>query len=258
MVSFKSYEAMVAARTSTLSSTQRHVLNAVALRADAGGACWAAVGTIARDCGLGERAVQQAIGVLEELGVLVAERRPGRTTEWTIVVARVPQQPPHDVHPTHARRAPPEDWSPPHDVHPTPAPGADTPARRAPDPSLTRPVDPHPAPNPRPGGPGAVHLSLGALWVADQAEQAIRDVDADQRDEALARWARGEASSVDAWLETARGPMSAGIDGRPRRQRPRGVPSGIRRRDVAAGLLEAVRRIRARAPPADTNTDEAA
>jgi hypothetical protein len=239
MVSFKSYEAMVAARTSTLSSTQRHVLNAVALRADAGGACWAAVGTIARDCGLGERAVQQAIGVLEELGVLVAERRPGRTTEWTIVVARVPQ-------------------SPPHDVHPTPAPGADTPARRAPDPSLTRPVDPHPAPNPRPGGPGAVHLSLGALWVADQAEQAIRDVDADQRDEALARWARGEASSVDAWLETARGPMSAGIDGRPRRQRPRGVPSGIRRRDVAAGLLEAVRRIRARAPPADTNTDEAA
>ncbi|MFV3334248.1 helix-turn-helix domain-containing protein [Pseudomonas sp. NY15437] len=112
-----------------LTPAQKAVLISLADNANDEGVCWPSVAKIAERTCLSERAVQQAIKVLNECNALTIEARQGRSTMFTVTPAAF--APPQKVHPrskctpagsapTPAPAAPP----PPQDLHPTPADAA--------------------------------------------------------------------------------------------------------------------------------------
>ncbi|MEB3867837.1 helix-turn-helix domain-containing protein [Pseudomonas aeruginosa] len=112
-----------------LTPAQKAVLISLADNANDEGVCWPSVAKIAERTCLSERAVQQAIKVLNECRALSIEARQGRSTMFTVTPAAF--APPQKVHPrrkcTPAASAPtPADAapSPPQDMHPTPAASA--------------------------------------------------------------------------------------------------------------------------------------
>lgn len=112
-----------------LTPAQKAVLISLADNANDEGVCWPSVAKIAERTCLSERAVQQAIKVLNECKALSIEARQGRSTMFTVTPAAF--APPQKVHPrrkcTPAANAPtPADAAPPppQDLHPTPADAA--------------------------------------------------------------------------------------------------------------------------------------
>lgn len=112
-----------------LTPAQKAVLISLADNANDEGVCWPSVAKIAERTCLSERAVQQAIKVLNEFKALSIEARQGRSTMFTVTPAAF--APPQKVHPrrkcTPAANAPtPADAAPPppQDLHPTPADAA--------------------------------------------------------------------------------------------------------------------------------------
>ncbi|HGM8361439.1 TPA: helix-turn-helix domain-containing protein [Pseudomonas aeruginosa] len=112
-----------------LTPAQKAVLISLADNANDEGVCWPSVAKIAERTCLSERAVQQAIKVLNECKALSIEARQGRSTMFTVTPAAF--APPQKVHPrrkcTPAANAPtPADAAPPppQEMHPTPADAA--------------------------------------------------------------------------------------------------------------------------------------
>ncbi|RQJ32027.1 helix-turn-helix domain-containing protein [Pseudomonas aeruginosa] len=112
-----------------LTPAQKAVLISLADNANDEGVCWPSVAKIAERTCLSERAVQQAIKVLNECKALSIEARQGRSTMFTVTPAAF--APPQKVHPrrkcTPAASAPtPADAAPPppQEIHPTPADAA--------------------------------------------------------------------------------------------------------------------------------------
>ncbi|MBH9477077.1 helix-turn-helix domain-containing protein [Pseudomonas aeruginosa] len=112
-----------------LTPAQKAVLISLADNANDEGVCWPSVAKIAERTCLSERAVQQAIKVLNECKALSIEARRGRSTMFTVTPAAF--APPQKVHPrrkcTPAASAPtPADAAPPppQEMHPTPADAA--------------------------------------------------------------------------------------------------------------------------------------
>lgn len=112
-----------------LTPAQKAVLISLADNANDEGMCWPSVAKIAERTCLSERAVQQAIKVLNECKALSIEARQGRSTMFTVTPAAF--APPQKVHPrrkcTPAASAPtPADAAPPppQDMHLTPAASA--------------------------------------------------------------------------------------------------------------------------------------
>ncbi|HHW2998995.1 TPA: helix-turn-helix domain-containing protein [Pseudomonas aeruginosa] len=112
-----------------LTPAQKAVLISLADNANDEGVCWPSVAKIAERTCLSERAVQQAIKVLNECKALSIEARQGRSTMFTVTPAAF--APPQKVHPrrkcTPAAFAPtPADAAPqpPQDLRPTPADAA--------------------------------------------------------------------------------------------------------------------------------------
>ncbi|HCJ7663140.1 TPA: helix-turn-helix domain-containing protein [Pseudomonas aeruginosa] len=112
-----------------LTPAQKAVLISLADNANDEGVCWPSVAKIAERTCLSERAVQQAIKVLNECKALSIEARQGRSTMFTVTPAAF--APPQKVHPrrkcTPATSAPtPADAAPPppQDMHLTPAASA--------------------------------------------------------------------------------------------------------------------------------------
>ncbi|HEP8121314.1 helix-turn-helix domain-containing protein [Pseudomonas aeruginosa] len=112
-----------------LTPAQKAVLISLADNANDEGVCWPSVAKIAERTCLSERAVQQAIKVLNECKALSIEARQGRSTMFTVTPAAF--APPQKVHhrrkctpaasaPTPADAAP----QPPQEMHPTPAASA--------------------------------------------------------------------------------------------------------------------------------------
>lgn len=85
-----------------------------------------------------------------------------------------------------------------------------------------------------------------AQWVADRVFDELGQVDAGAALDALEAYAAPTAALVDRWVDYVRRRL-AGLDGS--RSRPVGVPEGVRRRDVEAGMAEAVARWRAGVRP---------
>ncbi|MDX8094762.1 helix-turn-helix domain-containing protein [Pseudomonas aeruginosa] len=109
-----------------LTPAQKAVLISLADNANDEGVCWPSVAKIAERTCLSERAVQQAIKVLNECKALSIEARQGRSTMFTV---------------TPAAFAPPAEGSPPQEMHPrsicthprrccTPTPAGDAPHPR--------------------------------------------------------------------------------------------------------------------------------
>ncbi len=68
-----------------LTGTQRAVLHVVAAHADAdAGRTTVGQETMAESAGVTDRAVRNALGDLEAMGLIAGERRPGKTTVWTV------------------------------------------------------------------------------------------------------------------------------------------------------------------------------
>ncbi|MFP7984828.1 helix-turn-helix domain-containing protein [Pseudomonas aeruginosa] len=112
-----------------LTPAQKAVLISLADNANDEGVCWPSVAKIAERTCLSERAVQQAIKVLNECKALSIEARQGRSTMFTVTPAAF--APPQKIHPrrkcTPAANSPtPADAAPPptQDLHPTPADAA--------------------------------------------------------------------------------------------------------------------------------------
>lgn len=100
-----------------LTPAQKAVLISLADNANDEGVCWPSVAKIAERTCLSERAVQQAIKVLNECRALSIEARQGRSTMFTVTPAAF--APPQKVHPR--RNAPPQDLHPPPQMlHPNP------------------------------------------------------------------------------------------------------------------------------------------
>ncbi|HBP5108575.1 TPA: helix-turn-helix domain-containing protein, partial [Pseudomonas aeruginosa] len=80
-----------------LTPAQKAVLISLADNANDEGVCWPSVAKIAERTCLSERAVQQAIKVLNECKALSIEARQGRSTMFTVTPAAF--APPQKVHP---------------------------------------------------------------------------------------------------------------------------------------------------------------
>jgi hypothetical protein len=112
-----STRAMAACWPLQMPPTVKAVLISLADQANDDGVCWPSVGTVTERTCLSERAVQNAIGWLEQNGYVSREMKAGRATRYTLTPA--PNAPPHDVHPRTTCTT-------------TPAPRAPAPAPRAP------------------------------------------------------------------------------------------------------------------------------
>ncbi|WP_232013689.1 helix-turn-helix domain-containing protein [Pseudomonas aeruginosa] len=101
-----------------LTPAQKAVLISLADNANDEGVCWPSVAKIAERTCLSERAVQQAIKVLNECKALSIEARQGRSTMFTVTPAAF--APPQKVHPR--RKCTPAASAPtPQMLHPHPA-----------------------------------------------------------------------------------------------------------------------------------------
>jgi hypothetical protein len=98
-------------RKAPLDKTARHVARALAGRANSQGTCWPSVPLIASDTGLGERAVQNAIGRLVKKGFITKsaqKERDGRQTSnlYTLKFGfKSPPSRPPSHSPTHPTEA---------------------------------------------------------------------------------------------------------------------------------------------------------
>jgi hypothetical protein len=89
---FKSYTVTVACRGSALSSDERHLLTAMAMRAGRDGVCWASIATLEDDTGIGERTIQRSAKRLVTLGVLVVVPAPEhRTKTYRFDLSAIPR-----------------------------------------------------------------------------------------------------------------------------------------------------------------------
>ncbi|EOT4836250.1 helix-turn-helix domain-containing protein [Pseudomonas aeruginosa] len=146
-----------------LTPAQKAVLISLADNANDEGVCWPSVAKIAERTCLSERAVQQAIKVLNECKALSIEARQGRSTMFTVTPAA---------------------FAPPQKVHPrrkcTPAANAPTPADAAPRTVIepTREPSGEPSPLPTRSGPAA----------GEALQEACRNVWAAYRAAYEARW----------------------------------------------------------------------
>ncbi|HFK2309187.1 helix-turn-helix domain protein [Pseudomonas aeruginosa] len=160
-----------------LTPAQKAVLISLADNANDEGVCWPSVAKIAERTCLSERAVQQAIKVLNECKALSIEARQGRSTMFTVTPAAF--SPPQKVHPrrkcTPAASAPtPADAAPPppQDMHPTPAASA---PRTVIEP--TREPSGEPSPLPTRSGPAAgeaLQEACRSVWAAYRAAYEAR------------------------------------------------------------------------------------
>ncbi|HFH2970235.1 helix-turn-helix domain-containing protein [Pseudomonas aeruginosa] len=89
-----------------LTPAQKAVLISLADNANDEGVCWPSVAKIAERTCLSERAVQQAIKVLNECRALSIEARQGRSTMFTVTPAAF--APPQKVHPRRKCTPPPQ------------------------------------------------------------------------------------------------------------------------------------------------------
>lgn len=114
-----------------MNASQKAVLISLADNANDDGVCWPSVAYIAVRTCLSERAVQNAIKFLQQVGILVVEDRNGRSNVYTIKTDNYTPNPRKSCTP--AESAPPQKTSePPQDMHPTPADSAEAPANPAP------------------------------------------------------------------------------------------------------------------------------
>ncbi|WP_121493258.1 helix-turn-helix domain-containing protein [Pseudomonas aeruginosa] len=145
-----------------LTPAQKAVLISLADNANDEGVCWPSVAKIAERTCLSERAVQQAIKVLNECRVLSIEARQGRSTMFTVTPAA---------------------FAPPQKVHPrrkcTPAGSVPTPADAAPRTVIepTREPSGEPSPLPTRSGPAAgeaLQEACRSVWAAYRAAYEAR------------------------------------------------------------------------------------
>ncbi|NPS58881.1 helix-turn-helix domain-containing protein [Pseudomonas aeruginosa] len=145
-----------------LTPAQKAVLISLADNANDEGVCWPSVAKIAERTCLSERAVQQAIKVLNECRALSIEARQGRSTMFTVTPAA---------------------FAPPQKVHPrrkcTPAGNAPTPADAAPRTVIepTREPSGEPSPLPTRSGPAAgeaLQEACRSVWAAYRAAYEAR------------------------------------------------------------------------------------
>ncbi len=145
-----------------LTPAQKAVLISLADNANDEGVCWPSVAKIAERTCLSERAVQQAIKVLNECKALSIEARQGRSTMFTVTPAA---------------------FAPPQKVHPrrkcTPAANAPTPADAAPRTVIepTREPSGEPSPLPTRSGPAAgeaLQEACRSVWAAYRAAYEAR------------------------------------------------------------------------------------
>ncbi|HHM4368708.1 TPA: helix-turn-helix domain-containing protein [Pseudomonas aeruginosa] len=145
-----------------LTPAQKAVLISLADNANDEGVCWPSVAKIAERTCLSERAVQQAIKVLNECRALSIEARQGRSTMFTVTPAA---------------------FAPPQKVHPrrkcTPAGSAPTPADAAPRTVIepTREPSGEPSPLPTRSGPAAgeaLQEACRSVWAAYRAAYEAR------------------------------------------------------------------------------------
>lgn len=114
-----------------MNASQKAVLISLADNANDDGVCWPSVAYIAVRTCLSERAVQNAIKFLQQVGILVVEDRNGRSNVYTIKTDNYTPNPRKSCTP--AESAPPQKESePPQNLHPTPAGAAPAPANPAP------------------------------------------------------------------------------------------------------------------------------
>lgn len=151
-----------------LTPAQKSVLISLADNANDEGVCWPSVAKIGERTCLSERAVQQAIKVLNECKVLRIEGRQGRSTMFTVTPAAF--APPQKMHPrkkcTPAANAPtpePAAPQPPQDLHPTPAAAA---PRTVIEPSVEPSKNLSPADSGQPDEKAALQEGCRSIWAA--------------------------------------------------------------------------------------------
>ncbi|AMX89771.1 hypothetical protein A4W92_23075 [Pseudomonas aeruginosa] len=138
-----------------LTPAQKAVLISLADNANDEGVCWPSVAKIAERTCLSERAVQQAIKVLNECKALSIEARQGRSTMFTVTPAAF--APPQKVHPR--RKCTPADAAPRTVIEPTREPSGE------------------PSPLPTRSGPAAgeaLQEACRSVWAAYRAAYEAR------------------------------------------------------------------------------------
>lgn len=121
--------------------TQKAVLISLADNANDHGECWPSIATIAERTCFSERAVQNAIKWLEEIGIVAADRSNGRHTRYVLAPEKYTANPRSSCTPTDARRAPPQQ------LHP--AAGAPVPPQQIPKPPQEMRLPPQEVPSNR-------------------------------------------------------------------------------------------------------------
>lgn len=107
-----------------LTSSQAFVLLCLADHAnDSNGICWPSVSTIARRCRLEDRATRYALKELEQLGLLMVERKPGTSSVYRLTFRN--DTPAQNAGPP--RHQMPDPAPPRHQMPDTPAPNAGPP-----------------------------------------------------------------------------------------------------------------------------------
>jgi hypothetical protein len=112
-----SIELMTVAWRSDLPSGRKLVLLSLCDNANDQGECYPSMATIAKRCGMSERAAQGHVVELQKVGILSRVERHGRSTLYTINPRRI---------------CTPAESAPPQNLHPTPADSAPHPAESAP------------------------------------------------------------------------------------------------------------------------------
>ena len=115
---------MTEAWKAEMPSGRKFVLLSLCDNASDQGECYPSIPTIARRCGMSERAVQGHVQDLKKTQILTIIERTGRSSIYRIDPRRfftpAHSAPPQNLHPTPAESAPP----PPQNLHPTPAESA--------------------------------------------------------------------------------------------------------------------------------------
>nr|WP_249364779.1 helix-turn-helix domain-containing protein [Pseudomonas aeruginosa] len=171
-----------------LTPAQKAVLISLADNANDEGVCWPSVAKIAERTCLSERAVQQAIKVLNECKALSIEARQGRSTMFTVTPAAF--APPQKVHPR--RKCTPAASAPRTVIEPTREPSGE------------------PSPLPTRSGPAAgeaLQEACRSVWAAYRAAyearwsvQPVRNAKVNSQVKQLVAALGGEAPAVAAFF----------------------------------------------------------
>lgn len=103
-------------------------------------------------------------------------------------------------------------------------------------------------PNP-PARRRGTSLTEKAAVVADLVEAALLDLPDHDRDVAVDAHIRPDAALVERWKQMLRGPTAVAVDGTRQQTPPPGVPDGLRKKEIEAGIRAGAARVRARGPP---------